>query len=77
MKKKINFYEGYRGEERPKNFLYKGKEIEVKEVLSSAQIASSDPERGIDRLFKVRGNDGKIYKIYHLSEFDEWIVVER
>lgn len=73
-KRRINFYEGFKGEELPRSFQYKDEEIKVKEIISSGYIGSTDPEKPVDRFFEVRGDDERIYKIYYLSEFDQWIV---
>ncbi len=76
-KKKIQFYEGYRGEEIPKKFLYGRREVKVKEIISSGYIGSQEPEKSIDRFFEVRGEDEKIYRIFYISDLEEWIVLEK
>lgn len=75
--KKICFYESYKGEEIPIKFIYKGIEIKVKEIISSGYIGFTEPEKPIDRFFEVRGENEKIYRIFYLSDLDEWIVNEK
>ncbi len=76
-KRKIQFYEGHRGEEIPIKFQYRGKEIIIKEIISSGYIGSQDPKKSIDRFFDVRGEDEKNYRIFYISDFEEWIVLEK
>lgn len=75
--RKIYFYESYKGEEIPIKFIYMGKEINIKEIISSGYIGFTVPEKPIDRFFEVRWENEKIYRIFYLSDLDEWIVVEK
>lgn len=76
-RKRVEFYEGFKGEELPRKFQCIDKEIRVKEIISSGNIGSTDPEKPIDRFFEVRGEDDKIYKIFYFSEIDQWVVWEK
>ncbi len=75
--KKVDFYEGYKGEEIPRKFQYMGKEIMVKEIISSGYMGSTEPEGSVDRFFEVRGDDEKIYRIFYISDMEEWIILEK
>jgi hypothetical protein len=75
--KKIVFYEGYKDEEIPRKFEYMGKEVIVKDIISSGYMGSTDPEGPTDRFFEVRGNDEKIYRIFYISSIEEWIILEK
>lgn len=62
---KVECYAGYRGEQTPSRF-YLGKRcIEVMEVLDQWL----DPSH---RYFKLRGNDGGIYILRHVSDENIW-----
>lgn len=74
---RVEFYEGFKGEELPRKFKYMDKEIGVKEIISSGNIAFTDPEKPTDRFFEVRGDDDRIYKIYYFAEIHQWLVWEK
>ncbi len=76
-RKIVEFYEGFKSEELPVKFWFKEEEIYVKRIISSAYLGSTDPEKLMDRCFEVEGNNGKTYKIFYVSEIEEWIILEK
>jgi hypothetical protein len=64
-------YSGYRGEETPRAFTSHGKKVEITEILAR-WIEEDVHKRTRKRFFKVKGNDGLIYKIYLDEEIDMW-----
>ena len=62
---KVSCYAGYKGEETPRSFSLKDRQIEVIEVVDR-WIA---PDH---RYFKVRGDDGALYILRHDISTDLW-----
>ena len=64
-------YSGYRGEEIPRAMIFRGKKIEVKDILKRwTEEGVKDRKR--KRVFKVKGSDGMIYTIYYDEKFMDW-----
>lgn len=68
-------YAGYRGEEAPRRFLLLGLEIRVVDILER-WVAEDLPDRGVKRYFRVRGAEGKTYRLYYHEEKMEWFCGE-
>ena len=62
---KVICYAGYKGEETPRRFFLKERQIEVVDVVDR-WIA---PDH---RYFKVRGDDGALYILRHDTAADLW-----
>lgn len=68
-------YSGYRGEETPRLFIFRGEEIEVVEILSMwLEEGLKDITR--KRFFKVKGKNGYEYEIYHDEKVKEWFLTK-
>ena len=59
-------YSGYRGEERPVAFIFRGERIEILEILER-RIIEAVADRSRKRVFKIKGSDG----VTHLLCYDE------
>ena len=77
MKEKIDVtcYSGYRLNEKPVKFNYKGKEYPVEKILDRSVEESLNGEHRRDR-FRVLSRDKKIYSIYYDSLQDDWYLEE-
>lgn len=64
-------YSGYRNEEIPKTIMLHNQRIEVVEILDS-WVEEGIEDRARKRFFKVKGNDGSLYKIYYDEKEMEW-----
>jgi hypothetical protein len=64
-------YSGYRGEETPKSITLLGEKIEVVEILNR-WTEERLKDRIRKRFFRVKGSDGKKYKIYYDDKAMEW-----
>jgi hypothetical protein len=62
---RVECYSGYRGEQEPRKFTVGEHSVEVIEIVDRWLA----PDH---RYFKVEGNDGHVYILRHLTEFDEW-----
>lgn len=68
-------YSGYRGEETPRLFIFRGEEIEVVEILSMwLEEGLKDITR--KRFFKVKGKNGYEYEIYNDEKVKEWFLTK-
>ncbi len=71
MKKaKVSAYSGYRAEEKPRRFEYKGEEISVSEIIYQWR-----DEDGWG--FVVIGDDEKKYRLKYIQTDDCWTVEEK
>lgn len=71
---KVSSYSGYKSEERPTKFTYKGKTYNVKEILRSSLEQSTTGE--LRRRFAVKTEDGLVFNI-HYDEMDKtWFIEE-
>ena len=62
---KVSCYAGYKGEETPRSFAIKERQVKVQEVLDRWLA----PDH---RYFKVRGDDGDLYILRHDVTSDQW-----
>jgi hypothetical protein len=64
-KVRVECYAGYRGEEEPRRFVWKGRQLDVVEIA----------DRWLDpthRYFKVLASDGAVYLLRHDVDSGEW-----
>ncbi|MGH9714282.1 MAG: hypothetical protein ACRD5M_13375 [Candidatus Acidiferrales bacterium] len=62
---RVECYAGYRADERPLRFIFRGRQFEVNEV--DGQWYSPDA-----RYFRVRADDGNFYVLRHDEGQDLW-----
>lgn len=62
---RVECHAGYRGEETPRRFRLRQREVAVEEVLDRWY----EPE---NRYFKLRGDDRGVYILRHDFESDHW-----
>jgi hypothetical protein len=67
-------YSGHRNDERPRTFTLYDEEITVKEILKR-WIEENFTGESRKRYFRVKGNNGYIYKIYYDEKKKEWFLV--
>lgn len=64
-------YSGYRGEETPRAVVFRGKRMEVIEILKRWVEVRSD-NKEIRRFYQIKGSDGNLYTIYYNEKSMEW-----
>jgi hypothetical protein len=64
-------YSGYRGEEVPRVFHWRGMKVEVSEIRSR-WIEEGRGDRDTKRGFKVTGTDGIVYCLIYDERTQEW-----
>ncbi len=69
-------YSGYKSEESPRSFVFRGEKIEITEVVDM-WIAEHVHDRTRKRFFIVKGNNGLIYKIFLNEKTREWFICKR
>jgi hypothetical protein len=67
-------YSGYRGEEIPRAMILHNEKIGVAEILSS-WMEEELQDKTRKRFFKIKGSDGKLYKIYYNEKVMEWFYI--
>jgi hypothetical protein len=70
----VTAYAGYRGEETPRRFVLDSQVFEVVEVVERAlEEGARDSVRR--RLFRVRTDDGRLYRLCHDETSDAWFLL--
>ena len=68
----VECYSGYKADERPTAFTYKGKRWEVAEIVDRWYEGSRDlKEAGLD-YFKVKTREGEEFMLRYSRLFDGW-----
>jgi len=68
-------YSGYKGEEKPVNFNYKGDIHTVKEIMESYK-QSGENSNIIYNVFKIKTMEEKIFKLYYDEIKGRWFTEE-
>jgi hypothetical protein len=68
----VTAYSGSRGEETPRSLVLKGVKVEVVEVIEA--FIEEGPDRRRRRVFKVRGSNGRTYKVHFDETVKEWFL---
>lgn len=71
---KVSSYSGYKADERPLKFNYKGKTYKVKEILSSSLEQRTDGE--LRRRFAVKTDNGLVFNIHYDERDKLWFMEE-
>lgn len=71
----VECYAGYRSDETPRNFIYRGQRKEIAEVIDRWYQGARDPEWPIADYFRVRTTEGHLYLLRHDREGDRWYLV--
>ena len=66
---KVNCYSGHTYAERPRSFLWRGREYEVEEIERAWQ------EPG-ERYFQVRTRDNKLFRLCYNEIQKQWSLIE-
>jgi hypothetical protein len=64
-------YSGYRGEETPRVFKWRGVKIEVAEIRNR-RIEQGAGDRNTKRVFRLIGTDGIAYSLIYNEQTREW-----
>jgi hypothetical protein len=70
----VECYSGYRVNERPKVFTYKGRRLEILKIIDRWYEGNIDTSRPRIDYFKVRTLDEQVFLLRYLSLSDAWSV---
>lgn len=68
----VTAYSGSRGEETPRSLVLKGVKVEVVEIIEA--FLEEGPDRRRRRVFRVRGSDGRTYRVHFDETVKEWFL---
>ena len=66
-------YSGYKAEERPKKFIYKGKTFHIKKILNRS-LKESIPDLERNYHFQVQCMDQQTFTIFYNIKQDQWFI---
>jgi hypothetical protein len=70
----VECYSGYKVNERPVSFFFRGRRREVKEIVDRWYEGSLDAGKPEINYFKVRTAEGQVFILQYLSLFDAWSI---
>ncbi|MDY6836510.1 MAG: hypothetical protein SWH78_00920 [Thermodesulfobacteriota bacterium] len=70
----MSCYEGYRANESPRSFEWKGGTFHITKILDRWYDASIDTKSGVADYFKVETDDGSTHIIRYNRLFDSWAI---
>ncbi|MFQ5964175.1 MAG: hypothetical protein ACE5KZ_07820 [Candidatus Scalinduaceae bacterium] len=70
----VNAYAGYKAEERPLSFIFKGKECIVEEII--CQTYEENNIEGLKRRYTVKTDEGLVFKLHYYEDQDQWFLEE-
>jgi len=71
----VSCYSGYKNNERPVSFIFRGRVVNITEVIDRWYEGNADAAMPALDYFKVRGNDGAVYIIRYNNLFDKWALL--
>ena len=71
---KVACYSGYKGEERPVAFVWRGKRIQIVEIRNRWYEQGIEAGRGTRSFFQVRAPDNRVYLIFQDQLSGEWFL---
>ena len=71
----VQAYSGFKRNERPISFRFRGADLQVDEVLDRWYEGGPDAKTPCMDYFKVRAGDGKEYILRYNGLFDAWAVM--
>jgi hypothetical protein len=70
----VECYSGYKVNERPYAFTFKGRRWEIAEIVDRWYESGLDPREPEVSYFKVRVMEGDVFMLRYLSLFDAWSI---
>ena len=71
----VECYSGFKVNERPRAFVFRGKCHRVREILDRWYEGGTDPGRPPVDYFKVRTEDGEAFILCYHALFDRWAIL--
>ena len=70
----VSTYSGYKADERPLRFVFKGKTHKIKEIIS--QTYEEIPGKWLRRLYDIKTDERLAFKLFHDENQDRWFFEE-
>ena len=70
----VNTYSGFKADEKPLKFVFKGKMHKIKEILSQAYEEISG--KGLRREYDIKTEEGLTFKLFYDENQDQWFLEE-
>jgi len=70
----VSTYSGYKADERPLRFVFKGKTHTIREIKN--QTYEEIPGVGLRRRFDIKTDEGLAFKILYDENQDQWFLEE-
>lgn len=71
----VHGYSGYKHNERPERFTYKGSIVQIAEIIDRWYEGNADAAMPALDYYKVRGDDGVVYILRFNHLFDRWAII--
>lgn len=70
----VSTHSGYKADERPIKFVFKGKTHTIKEIISQAY--EEIPGKGLRRVYDIKTDEGLAFKLFYNKNQDRWFLEE-
>ena len=70
----VSTYSGYKADERPLEFVFKGKTHTIKEITSQAYEEISD--KGLRKRYIIKTDEGLTFKLFYNENQERWFLEE-
>ena len=70
----VSTYSGYKADERPCKFLFKGKTHTIKEIINQAY--EEIPGKWSRRIYDIKTDEGLTFKLFYDENKDRWFLEE-
>jgi len=68
----VGTYSGYKADERPLEFTFKGKRHKIKEIISQTYEEISG--KGLRKRYTIKTDDGLTFKLFYDENQDRWFL---
>ena len=68
----VGTYSGYKADERPLEFTFKGKRHKIKEIISQTYEKISG--KGLRKRYTIKTDDGLTFKLFYDENQDRWFL---
>jgi len=70
----VSTYSGYKADERPLEFVFKGKTHTIKEIIT--QTYEEIPGKWLRRVYDIKTDEGLTFKLLYDENQDRWFLEE-
>lgn len=70
----VSTYSGYKADERPLRFVFKGKTHTIKQIIN--QTYEEIPGKWLRRVYDTKTDEGLIFKLFYEENQDRWFLEE-